>query len=97
MDASHQGASDSFDPSAPPEAGPSTHRTDRESRGELEVEIPPGMGRVRVKAIRVGMRTETELTLGEGRVKEKDVIFERKVEVRGGNAEGIILEEGVQR
>ena len=60
------------------------------------MEIPQGMGRVRVKAIRVGMRTETELTLGEGRYKERDTIFERKLEL-GAGEEGLVLNEGVQR
>ena len=55
------------------------------------------MGRFRVKAVRVGMISQTELTLSKERVKEVDTIFERKVEMRGGNADGIILEEGIQR
>ena len=96
MDASHVGSRDVINP----EAGPSSQRADRESRGELEVEIPQGMGKIRVKAIRVGMRTETELTLGEGRYKERDTIFERKLEIRGagaGGEDGIVLNEGVQR
>ena len=84
------------EPDAVPEAGPSATRTDKEARGELEVEIPHGMGRRRVKAIRVGIKTVVELTLGPHRVNERDTIFERKVEVKGGNADGIIL-EGVQR
>ena len=79
-------------------AGPSTRpRMDKEVRGELEVQLPVGMGRRRVKAIRVGWQTVVELTLSPQRVKEKDTIFERKTEIRGGNSEGIVLEEGIQR
>lgn len=79
-------------------AGPSTRpRMDKEARGELEVQLPVGMGRRRVKAIRVGWQTVVELTLSPDRIKERDTIFERKTEVRGGNSEGIVLEEGIQR
>lgn len=99
MDASHQGLQQApDDPSTDLDgngAGPSRPK-DRESRGELEIEIPHKMGRVKVKAIRVGMKTETELTVCKGREGERDVIFERKVEALGGD-EGIILEPGLQR
>lgn len=79
-------------------AGPSTRpRMDKEARGELEVELPVGMGRRRVKAIRVGWQTVVELTLSPDRIREKDTIFERKIEIRGGNSEGLVLEEGIQR
>jgi hypothetical protein len=70
---------------------------DKEARGELEVQLPVGMGRRRVKAIRVGWQTVVELTLSPDRIKERDTIFERKTEIRGGNSEGIVLEEGIQR
>jgi hypothetical protein len=35
--------------------------------------------------------------MGQGRGWEEDVIFERKVEMMGGNSDGILLDEGVQR
>lgn len=97
MDSFQQGVGDELVDGSSSGAGPSRPRADREARGELAVEIPSGMGACRVKAIRVGMKTDTELTINSERVKEKDTIFERVVEVRGGLAEGIVLEEGVQR
>jgi len=60
--------------------------------GRLEVFLPPGSGRRRVKSIRVGIRTISTLDLGQKRGKEEDVIFERMVEL----GEGTILEEGSQ-
>lgn len=68
----------------------------RESRGEIEVEIPVGMGNVRVKKIRVGLRTVVELSLNMMRVKERDEIFKREVEIVQ-DEEGIVLREGYQR
>jgi hypothetical protein len=35
--------------------------------------------------------------MGPERGWEEDVVFERKVEMLGGNAEGILLDEGMQR
>ena len=70
------------------------------------------MGRRRVKAIRVGMETVVELAMGSERGMERDVILERKVEMRGGASgmdvgrtahgidseeQGIVLDEGIQR
>ena len=43
------------------------------------------------------MRTKIKLSLGQGRMDEEDVIFDRKVETIAGNAEGLWLEEGTQR
>ena len=60
--------------------------------GRLEVFLPPGSGRRRVKSIRVGIRTISTLDLGQKRGKEEDVIFERMVEL----GEGTILDEGSQ-
>jgi len=65
--------------------------------GDLETSLPEGSGRKRCKAIRVGLRTAISLDLGVGRMAEEDVIFERKVEIRGGRADGLVLEEGSQR
>jgi hypothetical protein len=60
--------------------------------GRLEVFLPPGSGRRRVKSIRVGIRTISTLDLGHKRGKEEDVIFERMAEL----GEGTILDEGSQ-
>jgi hypothetical protein len=35
--------------------------------------------------------------MGAERGWEEDTIFERKVEMMGGNADGIVLDEGTQR
>ncbi|ORX35175.1 hypothetical protein BD324DRAFT_657582 [Kockovaella imperatae] len=60
-----------------------------ENRGELVVEIPVGMGRRRVKSIRVGLQTVLELNMGPERGIERDVIFERRVEIGpGGRSTG---------
>ena len=63
------------------EAGPSRPRKDIANRGELVVEIPIGMGRRKIKFIRVGTRSFVELDMGPGRGWEKDIIFDRKVEI----------------
>ena len=70
-------------------------RTDKELWGDLEIELPAGMGRRRVKAVRIGVRTTCNLDMGRG--KKEDVIYEGKVEVRGGTSDGVILEEGLRR
>jgi hypothetical protein len=64
--------------------------------GELEVNVPEDLGRQRCKAIRVGVRTVVRLDMGPRRKGEEDTIFERKVEIIAGNAEGIWLESGRQ-
>ena len=71
-------------------------RSDKELFGDLEISIPAGMGRQKCKAIRVGVRTVTKLDMGRGK-PEEDVVYEGKVEVRGGTADGVVLEEGLQR
>ncbi|KAL7422848.1 hypothetical protein Q5752_002144 [Cryptotrichosporon argae] len=63
-----------------------------ELAGDLEIEIPHGMGKRRCRRISVGLRSRCRLLI-PGRGWEEDTIFERKVEVRGA----IILHEGVQR
>jgi hypothetical protein len=65
-------------------------------RGELEVVVPDKLGRRRCKAITVGMKTVSRLDLGPGRMGEEDTIFERKVEIIAGDADGIWLEPGRQ-
>jgi len=71
-------------------------RNDKELFGDLEILIPAGMGRQKCKAIRVGVRTVAKLDMGRGK-PEEDVLYEGKVEVRGGTADGVVLEEGLQR
>lgn len=72
-------------------------RNDQILHGEFEVALPPGSGRKRCKAIRVGLRTTIKLDLGLGRMGEEDKIFDRKVEVIAGNSEGLWLDEGTQK
>ena len=50
--------------------------------------MPPNLGRKRCKGIRVMLKTVIRLDLGPGRMGEEDTLFERKVEVIGGTAEG---------
>lgn len=71
-------------------------REDHPFRGELEVTLPPG-GPKRCKSVRVGLRTVITLDMGSGRRFEEDVLFERKVEIISSTADGIWLNEGVQR
>lgn len=75
-------------------AGP---RDDQLLSGVLDVQVPKGSGQRRCKSVRVGVRTKARLFMGPGRGWEEDVIFERKVELLGGNAEGMLLDEGIQR
>lgn len=72
-------------------------REDQLLSGVLEIHVPPsplGGGR-RCKAIRVGMRTIANLNMGGDRGWEEDTIFERKVEMMAGTADGVLLAEGV--
>lgn len=86
-----------FMPCPDPLRDQSVPRTDKEFWGDLEIEVPAGAGRQRCQAIRVGVRTKCRLNMSRGKIEE-DVIYEGKVDLRGGNsAEGIILEEGLQR
>ncbi|BEI83346.1 hypothetical protein CcaverHIS002_0312140 [Cutaneotrichosporon cavernicola] len=71
-------------------------RHDFPLNGELEVTLPPG-GSKRCKSIRVGLKTIITLDLGGKRRYEEDVLFERKVEIVSSTADGIWLEEGLQR
>lgn len=71
-------------------------RDDHPLRGELEVTLPVG-GAKRCKSVRVGLRTMITLDMGAGRRFEEDVLFERKVEIISSTADGIWLNEGVQR
>ncbi|ORY26977.1 hypothetical protein BCR39DRAFT_539659 [Naematelia encephala] len=78
-----------------PAISPGEPRTDHEFRGDLEVEVPRGWGRVKCRAIRVGLKTISILDMGPNRGIEEDTIFERKAEIRGGTVDGIMLEEGL--
>lgn len=74
---------------------------DKELHGQLEIYLPPGGGPRRCKAIRVQFRTTVKLDMGRGRMggekkREDEVIFERKVELRGVTAIGLCLDEGIQ-
>lgn len=71
-------------------------RDDQLLSGMLEIQVPAGASR-RCRSVRVGVRTKSRLNMGQGRGWEEDVIFERKVEMMGGNSDGILLDEGVQR
>lgn len=66
---------------------------DRELSGELEIDVPRGMGRRRCRAIRLTLKNVARLNMGDGRGWEEDVLFERTLEMKGA----IILEEGLQR
>lgn len=52
--------------------------------------------RRRCQAISVGVQSVCRLYMGPGRGWEEDGVFERGVEVMGGDAEGIWLEQGSQ-
>ena len=80
-----------------PQNIPGEPRTDKEFSGDLEVDVPHGMGSRRVKAIRVGLRTTCTLDMGPGRKSEEDVVWEGTAEIIAGNSEGVVLEEGIQR
>lgn len=66
---------------------------EQELSGELEIEVPKGMGRKRCRAIRLTLRNVCRLNMGPIRGWEEDDLFQRTIEVKGA----IILEEGVQR
>lgn len=85
-----------YHPDVPAALGGSTEIPDnleRDLRGELEIDVPKGMGRKRCRAIRLTLRNICRLNMGPGRGWEEDVLFQRTIEVKGA----IILEEGVQR
>lgn len=53
--------------------------------------------RRRVQAISVGVQSVCRLFMGVDRGWEEDGIFERGVEIMGGDSDGIWLEKGSQR
>jgi hypothetical protein len=69
---------------------------DLDLRGELEIRMPHGSGRMRCKSIRVGMRTTLKIAI-KGKKKEEHELSDCKVEIIGANSEGVWLEEGAQR
>jgi hypothetical protein len=88
------------DPLWPHARSPSTSGAPRDDQlfsGLLEVSVPPAAQRRRCRAVRVGLRTRASLKMSAERGWEEDVIFERKVELMGGGAEGMVLDEGTQR
>lgn len=84
-------------PEAPREDGDDVPRDDPMLSGDLVVTLPSGGGARRCQAIRVGLKTIIRLDLGQGRRREEDVLFERKVEIVSSTADGIWLSEGSQR
>lgn len=71
-------------------------REDQLLNGGLDIQLPRGTKKRRVKFVSVGIRTKCRLNI-PGRGWEEDVIFERKVEMMGGNSDGIVLDVGIQR
>lgn len=71
-------------------------REDQLLHGLVDISVPSGARR-RCKSVRVGFRSTARLNMGPTRGWEEDIVFERKVEMLGGNADGILLDEGVQR
>lgn len=69
---------------------------DLDVRGELEIRMPHGSGRMRCKSIRVGLRSELKIDI-KGKKKEEHELLDRRVEIIGGSSEGVWLEEGAQR
>lgn len=72
-------------------------REDQLLNGGLDIHVPRGIKRRRVKSVRMGIRTKCRLNMGGKRGWEEDIVFERKVEMLAGNSDGILLDEGIQR
>lgn len=58
--------------------------------------MPPHLGQRRVKAIRVGLSAKTKLHMGKQRGWEEDEIFHRKMEMKGEDGDGVVLDPGNQ-
>ena len=69
---------------------------DLDLRGELEIRMPHGSGRMRCKSIRVGMKSMLKIAI-KGKRKEEHELSDCRVEIIGGSSEGVWLEEGAQR
>lgn len=68
-------------------------RADQILYGDLNISLEHPK---RCRAIRAGLVTTVSLDLGSARRGEKDVLFERKAEIRAGSAEGLHF-EGTQK
>lgn len=69
---------------------------DLDLRGELEIRMPHGSGRMRCKSIKVGLKSILKIAI-KGKRKEEHELSDCKVEIIGGSSEGVWLEEGSQR
>jgi len=69
---------------------------DLDLRGELEIRMPHGSGRMRCKSIKVGLKSILKIAI-KGKRKEEHELSDSKVEIIGGSSEGVWLEEGSQR
>jgi hypothetical protein len=65
--------------------------------GHLDIKLPDHVSRARVRAVRVVFVTIMMNDKTPSGVKEQDVVFERKVEMIAGNAEGLFLEKHSSR
>jgi hypothetical protein len=77
-------------------APPSNKRPELEISGTIEINMPPHLGPRRVKAIRVGLSAKTKLHMGKQRGWEEDEIFHRKMEMKGPEGNGVVLDPGSQ-
>ena len=77
-------------------APPANARPELEITGTIEITMPPHLGQRRVKAIRVGLSAKTKLHMGKIRGWEEDEIFHRKMEMKGDDGSGIVLDPGSQ-
>ena len=83
--------------SSPPEfAPPANKRPELEISGTIAITMPPHLGQRRVKAIRVGLSAKTKLHMGKQRGWEEDEIFHRKMEMKGEDGNGVVLDPGNQ-
>ena len=62
-----------FMPFPDPLGNTETPRVDKELSGDLEIFVPKDLGRIKCKAIRVGVRTTCRLDMGRGG-PEEDVL-----------------------
>lgn len=69
-------------------------RNDVVIHGELVITLPTSLGRRRVKAIRVGVKSILTLDLKGGRMGEKDTLFRRTVELAENPNYNVVLEPG---
>jgi hypothetical protein len=65
--------------------------------GHLDIDLPQHVKRARFKAVRVVFVTFMVNDKLPDKQREQDIIFERKVEIIAGNAEGLYLEKHSSR